>query len=32
LGLATLVVRDPALGYDVDIPADLDALDPLPVP
>jgi 2-phospho-L-lactate guanylyltransferase len=32
LGLATLVVRDAALGYDVDLPADLDALDPLPVP
>ena len=27
LGLATLVVRDPELGYDVDVPADLDALD-----
>jgi 2-phospho-L-lactate guanylyltransferase len=26
LGLATLVVRDPDLGYDVDVPADLDAL------
>jgi 2-phospho-L-lactate guanylyltransferase len=32
LGLATLVVRDPALGYDVDVPADLDALDLFPVP
>jgi 2-phospho-L-lactate guanylyltransferase len=32
LGLATHVVRDPELGYDVDIPADLAALDPLTVP
>ena len=31
LGLATLVVRDPDLGYDVDVPADLLALDPLTV-
>ena len=32
LGLAVHVVRDPDLGYDVDVPADLDALDPLAVP
>jgi 2-phospho-L-lactate/phosphoenolpyruvate guanylyltransferase len=32
LGLATSVVRDPELGYDVDVPADLLALDPLTVP
>jgi 2-phospho-L-lactate guanylyltransferase len=32
LGLPTLVVRDPALGYDVDVPADLAALDALSVP
>jgi 2-phospho-L-lactate guanylyltransferase len=32
LGLAALVVRDPALGYDVDVPADLVALDPITVP
>jgi len=32
LGLATCVVRDPELGYDVDVPADLLALDPLTVP
>jgi 2-phospho-L-lactate guanylyltransferase len=32
LGLAALVVRDPELGYDVDVPADLVALDPLTVP
>jgi 2-phospho-L-lactate guanylyltransferase len=31
LGLATLVVRDPALGYDVDVPADLAALASMPV-
>ena len=32
LGLATHVVRDPELGYDVDVPADLATLDPLTVP
>ncbi len=32
LGLATSVIRDPELGYDVDVPADLVALDPLTVP
>jgi 2-phospho-L-lactate guanylyltransferase len=32
LGLATHVVRDPELGYDVDVPADLVALDHLTVP
>lgn len=32
LGLATHVVRDPELGYDVDVPADLVALAPLTVP
>ena len=31
LGLATSVIRDPELGYDVDVPADLVALDPLTV-
>jgi 2-phospho-L-lactate guanylyltransferase len=32
LGLAVHVVRDPELGYDVDVPADLVTLDPLTVP
>jgi 2-phospho-L-lactate guanylyltransferase len=32
LGLAVHVVRDPDLGYDVDLPADLAALDSLAAP